>query len=146
MTKQKRLLIISLAGFLTVIASNPGFARGILGHQPGDRSPEDNVGWLREGVQQIQMAIVKANEKNGEEAIAHGKAAQAAMKEISSEGWDGKRQRSVRFIRDGNKAAKEGKFEDASVSYQEALKTLDGLEYGNMNFTHESFLGIGDGK
>ncbi len=146
MSKQNRLLIISLAVFFSIVVSNPGFARGILGHQPGDRSPEDNEGWLKTGVEQLQMAIVEANEKNGEKAVEHGKAAGAAMKEISSEGWDGKRQRSVRFIRDANKAAKEGKFEDASLNYREALKQLDGLQYGNMNFTHESFMGIGDGK
>jgi Small metal-binding protein len=146
MSKQNRLLIILLAGFLSIVVSNPGLARGILGHQPGDRSPEDNVGWLQEGVQQIQMAIVEADEKNGEKSVEHGKAALAAMKEISSEGWDGKRQRSVRSIRHGIKAAKQGKFEDAAANYRDALKTLDGLEYGNMNFTHESFLGIGDGK
>lgn len=146
MSKQSMLAIISLAVFIAIVVPDPASARGILGHQAGDRSPEDNESWLRTGVQQIQMAITEADEGNGEKSVEHGKAAMAAMKEINSEGWDGKRQRSVRSIRDAIKAAKEGQLEEASLSYREALEKLGDLEYGNMNFTHESFLGIGDRK
>jgi hypothetical protein len=70
----------------------------------------------------------------------------AAIKEISSEGWDGKRQRSVRALRSGISAAKKGEMEKAALEFQDALNKLGDLKYGDMNFTHESFMGIGDGK
>jgi Small metal-binding protein len=138
--------MVSLVGVISFLISDSAFSRGILGPQPGDRSPEQNERWLQTGVEEIQMAIQQVNEGNGDLSIEHAKAAMAAMKEISSEGWDGKRQRSVRALRYGISAARKGNLEKASLQYQDALKRLDDLKYGDMNFTHESFLGIGDGK
>lgn len=146
MSKQHLLLAVWLVGVFSIFVSNFAVARGILGPQPGDRSPEENVNWLKTAVEHVNLAIKEANEGNGEKSVEHAKAGLAAMKEISSEGWDGKRERSVRAIRHGISAAKKGKLEKASLEFQDALKTLDGLKYGDMNFTHESFLGIGDGK
>lgn len=139
-------MMIAFAGLLAILSINPAFGRGILGPQPGDRSPEDNERWLQTGIDQIKLAIREANDGNAESTVEHGKNGMAAMKEISSEGWDGKRQRSVRAMRHGISAARKGELEKASLKFQEALSMLDGLKYGDMNFTHESFLGIGDGK
>ncbi|MGH8549342.1 MAG: hypothetical protein ACRERU_12240 [Methylococcales bacterium] len=146
MSKQHLLLVVWLVGVFSIFVSNLAVARGILGPQPGDRSPEENVNWLKSGVEQIQLAVQEANAGNGETSVEHAKAAMTAIKEISSEGWDGKRQRSVRALRHGISAAKKGNLEEASLEYQDALKTLGDLKYGDMNFTHESFMGIGDGK
>ena len=136
--------MIALAGLLAILLVNPAFGRGILGPQPGDRSPEDNERWLQTGIDEMKLAIQEADAGNGESAVEHGKLGMAAMKEISSEGWDGKRQRSA--MRYGISAARKGDLEKASLNFQEALSKLEGLKYGDMNFTHESFLGIGDGK
>ncbi|MCI0653809.1 MAG: hypothetical protein L0Y38_02725 [Methylococcaceae bacterium] len=146
MSKQSLLLVVSLVGVLGIFAPDIAFARGILGHQAGDRSPEENENWLKTSVEHLQQAIKEADAGNGELSVENGKAAMAAIKEISSEGWDGMRQRSVRSMRAGISAAKKGNLEKASLDFQDALKRLDDLKYGDMNFTHESFMGIGDGK
>ncbi|MGR9108242.1 MAG: hypothetical protein ACU843_15080 [Gammaproteobacteria bacterium] len=146
MTKQHLLLAVSLVGCLSIFTSDFVFARGILGDQPGDRSPEQNVQWLETGVDEIRLAIQEADQGNGEASVDHAKASMTAIKEISSEGWDGKRQRSVRALRYGISAAKKGDLAKASLQFQEALTHLDGLKYGDMNFTHEPFMGIGSHK
>lgn len=146
MIKLSFLSVVLLAGILTVCGSDAAFARGILGAQAGDRSPAENEKWLKTAVEHLQMAVKEADAGNGKTSMEHGRAGMAAIKEISSEGWDGKRQRSVRSMRFGISAARKGDLEKASVEFQNALKLLGDLKYGDMNFTHESFLGIGDGK
>ncbi len=146
MSKKNILLAIWLVGILSIFVSNFALARGILGDQPGDRSPEENERWLKTAVEHLQLAIKEANQGHGELSVENGKASMAAIKEISSEGWDGMRQRSVRFMRSGISAAKKGNLEKASLDFQEALNKLGDLKYGDMNFTHESFLGIGSHK
>ncbi|MGH8557932.1 MAG: hypothetical protein ACRESZ_10820 [Methylococcales bacterium] len=146
MNKRSIFLAISIVGVFSILVSNPAVARGIMGFQAGDRTPEENEHWLKTAVEHLQVAIKEANQGNGELSVENGKASMAAIKEISSEGWDGMRQRSVRFMRTGISAAKKGNLEKASLDFQEALKKLEDLKYGDMNFTHESFMGIGDHK
>ena len=144
MAKRRVLLAVLLAAFFSFFVTNSALAAGILGFQTGDRSPEDNDAWLLKGVTQIQMAIKEADEGNGEKSVEHGAAGLAAMKEINSEGWAGTLERSVKSIRHGVSAAKKGNLEKASLDYQIGLEKLGNLKFGDMNFTHESFLGIGD--
>lgn len=139
-------LAVSCIVLLSFFISEVGFARGILGDQPGDRSPEQNVHWLKSGIQEIRLAIQDAEAGNLDTSIDHAKNGMGAIKEISSEGWDGKRQRSVHALRIGISAARKGEGDKACQEYNKAFDILDGLKYGDMNFTHESFLGIGDGK
>ncbi|MGH8474760.1 MAG: hypothetical protein ACRERV_15335 [Methylococcales bacterium] len=146
MGKTNILFAIWLVGVFCIVGSDWVFARGIMGYQPGDRSPEENEQWLKVSMEQLQAAIQSANEGNRESAIESGKASMTAIKEISSEGWDGMRQRSVRFMRQGISAAKKGDLDKAAQDFQDALNKLGDLEYGDMNFTHESFLGIGAHK
>lgn len=144
MTKQRILLAISFVGFFSLFVANIALAKGIMGFQPGDRSPDDNSSWLKKGVELIQMANKAAKEGNGEESAKHGQASLQALKEINSEGWAPRLEKSYPAIRSGISAAKKGELEKASLGYQTALKKLEGLEYGELNWTHESFLGIGD--
>jgi len=144
MAKQRVLSAVTLAGVLSFFVTNSALAAGILGFQIGDRSPKENDAWLVKGVEHIQIAIKEANDGRGDKSVEHGEAGLAAMKEINSEGWAGKLERSVKSIRHGVSAAKKGNLEKASLNYQNGLKKLGKLKYGDMNFTHESFLGIGD--
>lgn len=146
MSKRSLLLVVCLMGFLSSFVSDFALARGILGPQPGDRSPEENEHWLKTAVEHLQMGIKEANQGNAELSVENGKASMAALKEISSEGWDGTRERSVKSMRAGISAAKKGNLEKASLDFQDALEKLGDLKYGDMNFTHETFLGIGDHK
>lgn len=143
MTKQGTLFAVGLVGISSMLLFEQALAAGILGFQPGDRSEKENASWLKKGIENIQMAIKEVEEGDVEKSVGHGKAAMAALKEIGSEGWDGRRQRSIRSVRFGVSAAKEGNLEKASSDYREALKKLADLKYGDLNFTHESFLGIG---
>ncbi len=148
MTKQRTLLAISLTGIfsLFVVHANVALAAGILGFQPGDRSPENNELWLKKGVEQIQFAIKEAKEGNSEKSMEYGQAGLNAMKEINSEGWAPKLERSFKGIRHGIWAAKKGELEKASLKYQDALERIENLKFGDMIFSHETFMGIGDHK
>lgn len=141
---KRTLLAISLVGFFSLFIANIALAKGIMGFQPGDRSPEENSDWLEKAVELIRKADKDAKEGNGEESAKHGRAAFVALKEINSEGWAAKLEKSYPSIRKGIRAAKKGELEKASLDYQTALKKLEGLKYGDMNFTHESIFGIGD--
>ena len=115
-----------------------------MGPQQGDRSPEQNDDWLKKGVEHINAAIEKSNHGDQEQSIKQGEQALAAMKEINSEGWAATLERTVGSIRRGIRAAKKGQLEKAATLYETALEKLGTPKFGDMNFTHESFMGIGD--
>ena len=144
MNKRHPLLVVSLVWIFILSCATPVLAKGIMGFQMGDRSPEENDTWLKKGVEHIKAAISEAEQGNSDNSVKYGEAGLAAMKEINSEGWAAKLERSVKSIRHGIRAAKKGNLEKASLKYQNALKKLGVLKFGDMNFTHESFLGIGD--
>lgn len=144
MTKQRTLLAITLVGFLNLFVVNLALAAGILGYQLGDRSPDENNSWLKKAVGDIQMALKEIKAGNGEKSVKHGEASLENLTEINSEGWAAKLERGATSIRYGIRAAKKGNLEKASLEYQDALKKLGSLQYGDLNWTHESFLGIGD--
>ena len=146
MKKHRTLLAILLIGGFGFFGANFALAAGIMGPQAGDRSPKDNDGWLKKVVVHIRMANKEAKEGNGEKSVEHGKVGMALMKEINSEGWAPTMERSATSIRYGIRAAKKGKLEKASLEYEDALKNLEALKYGDLNWTHDSFLGIGDRK
>ncbi len=146
MNKRYVLLAVFLMGFFSFFAANVALAAGIMGPQAGDRTPEENDKWLKEVVAHIHMANKEAKEGHGEKSAEHGKVGMAVMKEINSEGWAPTLERSATSIRYGMRAAKKGKLEKASLEYEDALKKLEALKYGDLNWTHDSFLGIGDRK
>ena len=146
MTKQRRLLAILLVGSFCFFAANFALAAGIMGPQAGDRSPEDNDSWLKKVVEHIRMANKEAEEGNGIKSAEHGTIGMQVMKEINSEGWAPTLERSATSIRYGIRAAKKGKLKKASLEYQDALKKLVKLKYGDLNWTHDSLFGIGDRK
>ncbi len=146
MTKQRTLLAILLVGVFSLFVTNFALAAGIMGPQAGDRTPEDNDGWLKKVVELIRMANKEAKAGNGEKSMEHGKVGMELMKEINSEGWAPTIERSAISVRYGIRAAKKGKLEKASLEYEDALKKLEALKYGDLNWTHDSFLGIGDRK
>ncbi len=144
MSKQHTIFIVLLVGVVSLLPFDYAFSAGILGFQPGDRSEAENDHWLKKSIGSIQSAIKEVEQGNAKESIKHGKTATASLKEIGSEGWAGRKQRALRLIRLGNTAAKKGEMEKATLKYQEAIAKLEGLKYGDLNFTHDAFLGIGD--
>ena len=144
MIKKHVLLAILLAGLANLFVTNLASAAGILGFQPGDRSKEENAMWMEKGKDHIQTAIKELKEGNNEQSIKNGYAGMADLREINSEGLGAKRGRVIRHIRGGISDTKKGQLEKASLHYQEALVKIEDLKKGGLNFTHDSFLGIGD--
>ncbi|GEM_PF-1088481 len=144
MTRRQTLVAIATAVLFSFSIANLALAKGIMGPQQGDRSPEENEVWLKKGVDHINGAIKDANEGNQDGSVEQGEAAMAAMKEINSEGWAATLERTAGSIRRGVMAAKKGKLEKAATYYETALEKLGKPKFGDMNFTHESFMGIGD--
>jgi hypothetical protein len=143
MTVRGTLFVVLLAGVFSLCFAAPTLAAGILGFQPGDRSAGENDARLKEAIETLRLGIKEADKGDATKSVEHGKVVYAALKEIGSEGWDGRRQRSLRSIRLGIRAAKKGNTEETSSAYQYALKQLDGLKYGDMNCTHEPMFGLG---
>ena len=146
MTIKYRLVIVVMAILVGFTMANLSYAKGIMGPQQGDRSPEENDDWLKKGVEHINAAIEQSNHGDQEQSIKQGEQALAAMKEINSEGWAATLERTVGSVRRGIRAAKKGQLEKAATLYETALEKLGKPKFGDMNFTHESFMGIGDGR
>ena len=144
MTRSQTLVVIATTVLFGFSIANLALAKGIMGPQQGDRSPEENKVWLKKGIDYINGAIKDANDGNQEGSIEQGEEAMAAMKEINSEGWAATLERTAGSIRRGIRAAKKGQLEKAAMLYETALEKLGKPKFGDMNFTHESFMGIGD--
>lgn len=132
MIKKRNVLAIMLAGLFGLFAAN--FASAELLN-----TPEENAEWLGKGVKHTEMAIAEAKQSNGDKSVQHGEEAQAALKEINSEGWAAMLGRGRTSIRYGIKAAKKGEFDKAVKEYEDAIAKLKTLKAGDMGFTHDSF-------
>jgi hypothetical protein len=143
---KRRLVIIALTTVMSVLLVNNPYARGILGHDGGDRSSEENEKWLKNGIEQLHLAIKAANNGDQSMSLKHGKDTMLAMKEIASEGWAPKLESCFKRLRYGIRASDKGDLEKASMNYQLALKKVESLKFGDLIWTHDSFLGIGDHK
>ena len=144
MTKRRISLNILLFGFLSFFVVNLSFAAGILGFQPGDRSPTENSNNLKKAVGFVELAIKEVKKGNGKISAEHAQAALDIMREINSEGWAPTLEMSGSSIRRGLRAATKGKLEFATSQYQRGIDKMGKLKFGDMNWTHEAFLGIGD--
>ncbi len=142
----RSLIIIAFATNLSVLLVNNSYARGILGSDGGDRSSDDNTKWLKSGIEHLREAIKAAIDEDQSMSLKHGKETMSALKEIASEGWAPKLEKSFKRLRYGITASQKGDLEKASVNYQLALKRVESLKFGDLIWTHDSFLGIGDHK
>ncbi|MEE9411808.1 MAG: hypothetical protein V3V22_02025 [Methylococcales bacterium] len=144
MNKKRNRVILVLSIILSVLLVNNLYARGILGTDLGDRSSDDNEKWLKNGVKHLQLAIKAAIDKDQSMSLKHGKESMLALKEIASEGWAPKLEKAFKKVRYGIRASQKGDLEKASMNYQLALKKVESLKFGDLIWTHESFMGIGD--
>ncbi len=141
---KRHLNLILMICLIIMLSVNTSFARGILGDDIGDRSSFDNTKWLKYGIEQLHQAIKSANAGDQSMSLKYGKESISALKEIASEGWAPKIGKSFKKLRHGISASKKGDLEKASVNYQLALKKVESLKFGDLNWTHDSFMGIGD--
>jgi hypothetical protein len=144
MNIKNNLAIFVLTITLSILLVNNSYARGILGPDDGDRSSSDNEKWLKNGIERLKLAIKAANGGDQPMSLKHGKDSMLALKEIASEGWAPKIGKSFKTLRHGINASKKGDLEKASMNYQLALKRVESLKFGDLNWTHDSFMGIGD--
>lgn len=144
MIRNNKTPAVLICIMLCVLFFSTAHARGILGPDPGDRSANQNTKSLKSGIEHLQLAIKAANGGDQENSIKHGKESILSMKEISSEGWAPKLEKSFYKLRGGINASKKGDLEKASQSYQLALSKVESLEFGDLIWTHEAFMGIGD--
>ncbi len=146
MNIKRSLVIITLSSILSVLVVNNSYARGILGTDQGDRSSNDNEKWLKNGIEHLRLAIKAAIDEDQSMSLKRGKETMSAFKEIASEGWAPKLEKTFKRLRYGITASQKGDLEKASMNYQLALKRVESLKFGDLIWTHDSFLGIGDHK
>ncbi|MCH9697365.1 MAG: hypothetical protein K0U68_04600 [Gammaproteobacteria bacterium] len=144
MIRKRGLPIILTSITLCLLLLSTAHARGILGPDPGDRSSDQNTKWLKSGIDHLHQAIKAADGGDQENSLKHGKESILSMKEIASEGWAPKLEKSFSKLRSGINASKKGDLAKASENYQLALKRVESLKFGDLIWTHEAFLGIGD--
>lgn len=128
----KKFSLVLLTGFFSLFAINFVSAEML-------NTPEENASYLKKGIQHVESALELAKNNDGDKSLEHAEAALQEMKEINSEGWAPKLERSFTSIRYGSRAAQKGQFDQAVKEYEDALKKLKKIKVGDMTYSHDSF-------